>query len=160
MPKPKWHVKSKTYDWPAMKAEWISSNETLNQFRIRKGMSAEWFYKVVRKQKWVEEKNKIKYKAIENYQEKAVQDQVDKWEKYRGIQSKLLKCVESVLDSVMDENGEVKGDLPPEEIRRLSAAFKELTQNQSFMDGGPTERVESKNAHLILVQAIKEAEQG
>ncbi len=60
---------------------------------------------------------------------------------------------------MIDEHGQVIGDLPPEEIKRISSAFKDATANKSFLEGGPTERIEAKSLHYELVQMIKEVEE-
>lgn len=138
--------------------EWLNSDETLNQFKERHSIGDGHFYMMIKRHHWEKAKEKIFRKAEEKVTNGLVKSTAKDWSQYHKVQNNLIKVIASVLEGVMDEHGEVRGDLPPEEIKRISSAFKDATANKSFLEGGPTERIEQKSLHYEIVQMIKEAE--
>ena len=153
------HRQPKSIDWPRLKIEWLNSDETLNQFRLRHKFPESYFYQTVKKVGWENAKTKILQRAEQKVANGLVKSTAKDWSQYHKVQNNLIKVIASVLEGVMDEHGEVRGDLPPEEIKRIASAFKDATVNKSFLEGGPTERVEQKSLHYEIVQMIKEAEE-
>jgi len=152
--------RGKKHDWGLLKIEWLQSTESLNQFRARKGIAHCWFYRKVQQGKWREAKDRIQENSMRTLEKTAARAISDKWKDYRKIWTGAKAQAFSILRKTFDNEGHVTRPLSTAELAQLVKAMFQVLQGESFISGGPTERVENRNLHLDVVNLIQEIEKG
>lgn len=143
-------------DWEALKSEWLQSKETMNKFRMRHGIDQALFYRTTKRLGWKKEKQKLDKNALQKITNRLVNERVKDWTQYRSAQNGLMESVQDIIQRTRNASGKITRSMKTSDVRQLASALKDLTQNQSFMDGGPTERSESKNLHMEMVRIVQE----
>jgi len=141
---------STRYDWPALKAEWLQGNESLNQFRIRKGIGNQnIFYARVSEDGWVEAKERIIRTALEKTEAAVAEKYGQEWDR----QMKLWSAVEGLAGRIMTRKAE---SMDSNELAQLTAAIERALKAQRLILGQSTDNMAVKNYHMSIVQMLKE----
>ena len=144
----------KTVNWEALKVEWLQSDETLNKFRLRKGLSNNHFYDAVNKQKWVEQKRQPGEKTTEKVMEKVSKQQVEEWVN----QKKLWHGVEVIAAKILTKynNGELAQN--PHDLSALTCAIERSLKSRKLILGEATETIESRNLYMGIQKIVEDCE--
>lgn len=148
------------YDWNALKIEWLQTNESPFAFQRRKGIKNDTkFYKHVNEDGWWEARDEINKRAVEIAQDKLVKITAKKWGDYKQLFNAGKSQAAKILsDTVKD--GKMVRTLTTLELSQLVGAVDKMLKAESFMEGGPTERVETANFHMMNVDLIGKVERG
>jgi len=142
------------YDWEALKAEWLQSNESLNQFRIRKKIgNAKSFYHHTNVDQWTDLKKKIATQVTKKIVDKQVKQNVIDWSKYEKAQDGIMAQIYALINKTT-KDGKVDKAMPARDVAQLSQALNNLSKNKSFMNGGPTERIDQRTLHADLTDDL------
>lgn len=130
--------KKRRFDWPALKAEWLASSETLFQFSVRKGIKNRGdFYRRAKSGDWIGAKARINEKALANVEKRVVSAMTAKY----SFQSKQWKTVEGIIARELKKLIEAK---PGEEIdlatmlESLTRSLERALKAQKLIHGEPT----------------------
>ena len=147
----------RNHNWDALKAEWLQTDLSLNQFRIGKDIAKAVFYPHVEKGKWTETKRKNAERTLNKINTKVVNAQADKWEDYR----ELYKDVKKQLKRIVGKFGEDEDKtIPIRDLKDIAETLGKLTSGLSFLDGGPTARIETRNLHGDIVRILDAQRKG
>lgn len=151
----------KRIDWDGLKVEWLAGSETLNAFRLRKKISSTGhFYRVVEENGWEAARERIRKTAAQRTEGRLVTETVKNWDQYRRLMADCRARAEKILKRTQ------KGDedLTPLELQQLVASIEKLLKSESFLDGGPSERVENPATatptHAQVVELLRMMREG
>lgn len=135
-------------DWDSLTGEFLAFDGSVAKFRIHKKISDKsQFYKFARDNKWKEQKREIAHKAVELSKEGITKSMAARWVRYRELIDRCLVQLEKVA-----------GNKKPtaNQMAQLGNALDKFIKADSFLHGGPTERVEDKRSvtHADLVEII------
>jgi hypothetical protein len=134
----------KKYDWEALKREWLqSSNVTLNQFRLSKGIAQAHFYRTINAEEWIETRAKIDKRAIQRIEEKAVNSIVNKWDDY----SRLWKAVKAQAAAILNKTRQKDGTIVPmrpTDLVNLTNSIETALKSERLIHGESTENIEER----------------
>lgn len=148
------------WDWPALKMEWLASNESLNAFRVRKDIrNIGDFYQRVEADSWVDAKEEIRSRAAARVENSLVKDTAKRWGDYRKLFEASKAQVAQIFNSTV-KDGKIVRPMTPLELAQLVGAVDRMLKAESFMDGGPSERIETRNINLDMVDLIEKIERG
>lgn len=146
--------RSPHYDWETLKAEWIQSKETLNEFRLRKRIGNKaWFYDKVEQGGWIEARNQIISKAYQKTAEAAAAQLAQEWEK----EYRLFEAADALAARVMSRH---KDDIQASELAQVTRSLLNSLQGKRLIKGQSTDNVATKNYHMAIVQMLKEMNHG
>lgn len=136
----------KSIDWDKERAEWLAGSETLNQFRLRKGFSAKWFYHKVEQLDWEGARQRIAKKALQKIETAGANSIAKEFEN----NERLWRAVEAQAARIL--NQQIKDqNLDPVALAALSQAIERALKNRRLILGQSTEnkRVEGEisNTH-------------
>jgi hypothetical protein len=149
-------IRQRRHDWAALKAEWLTSKETLNTFRIRhKITSRNWFYAQVEAKGWVEDKLAIEKKALAKLGDAQADLLAQDWTR----QLKLWRAVENqaaaILRRFTEEDGTPRG-MDAQELTQLASALEKALKCQKLIKGEPTgDQPIMQNFHLAVVALLE-----
>jgi len=152
------------YDWLSLKDEWIrrsiDENLSLNNFRIEKKIaSIDPFYKHVRKDKWVEDREKIKSLAWNKLKERAVDETANRY----LMQSKIYSVGEKQLSYWLQKNmkdGKIGRALDPKDVAAAMLAAYRALAGKRLIENKPTEIIEDRRLMVhALMQLQNEAQE-
>jgi hypothetical protein len=139
-------------NWPALRAEWLSGNESLTAFKMRHGIthSARWMSETA---EWKQAKAAIVSNAEAQTGDAITKQLVKRWGVYRELLDDCLTQAKTLSK---------KKKPTPAQLSQLSTAIEKLLKSDSFLHGGPTERVENKGdqpvTHSMMVALLKALE--
>jgi hypothetical protein len=144
-------AKKRTLNWPALKAEWLAGNETLNQFRKRYRISGSNFYYLIHKQGWIEAKEEVLKRAEAKAATIAVNTKVKEWQR----QMNLWQAVEGIAARIMSRRAE---SMNAGELAALTSAIERALKSQKLILGQSTENVESHTLSMTILKLIEKVE--
>lgn len=156
----------KRHDWIAYKLEWLNGSETLNQFRIRKGLQPTPFY--ARVKGWQAERDGMKERAIKRAIEKTEDALVEHYTEHLEIIETMRKKVAVILQEgralklAGGKPTNIKIEVDPADLNALAGAMEKLLKSERLIRGHGTGEESGKveNFHLTLVKMVKMSEKG
>jgi len=131
----------------------------VNAFAKEKGIpSFPLLYQHVKRDGWIGKRAAIITKSLQEADRRVANKLADKWEKYSKTNNLGLKHVhDKLLAATNPETGDIAKHFTFADIKLMADAIGQLIKNESFMMGGPTERVEARsvNIHAEVVGAIE-----
>jgi hypothetical protein len=143
--------KKRHIDWPALKAEWLSGNDSLNHFREKHKIHLNVFYPNIEKGKWREAKDEIMKRAEARAATIAVNTRVEEWKR----QMNLWQAVEGIAAQIMTRRRE---NMNAGELAALTSAIERALKSQKLILGESTENVESRSLSMTILKLIEKVE--
>jgi hypothetical protein len=150
-------------DWDVLKREWLASNCSLNEFKVKKGILNPHFYKQVKAGKWREAKQKIEERTVQKISDKLVDVNYAKWER----QVKLWMAIEDqaahILKQNVDSDGKLSKPMNPQDLKALGNLVESSIRSHKYMRGETVGGVQGEgnttiNFHVQLANVIQEIE--
>ncbi len=146
------------YNWPALKAEWIQENVktglTLNQFRLRYGVTQKTFYDTVEKNNWELDRDAIVRDIEKKISAEITEDAVDIWrsqeELWETVEKQALHILQQNLDPV--DKKKLAAAMSPQDLASLTNAIERALKCRRLIKGKATEILQSENYHFALVR--------
>lgn len=140
--------RGKGYDWDALFVDFAAGNLTVQQFGKSRGMSEINTYAQARRYRWRERRKELNARAYQKALDKIGDRKAINFAKHHKANNRLLKFLQRRLKDAGDKG------MDAAEIKTLSDALEKIMKNKSFMEGGPTDRIESKslNLHIDIVK--------
>lgn len=133
--------KPKTHDWNALKAEFLSGQETLNEFRIRHKMGASWFY--MKAADWAEARDRIGKEAVKKAEGKLADYYGSYIEQTRKLLASINNQIAAALQQtiIVDEkSGERKiAPMDADKLSSMSHAISANVKTLRLIEGKSTE---------------------
>jgi hypothetical protein len=150
---------NKHHPYREWEIEFISSDKSINEFALTHGFdenNVKAFYRYVKINKWEERRKAFFDKAYEKFMAKAPDAMADNWLEYRGALSRVYRQIMRKVEAA--EMAEVKS-VPIRDLREIAETLATLSKTKSFIEGGPTDRTESKslsvNIHANIADEIE-----
>lgn len=102
---------------------------------------------------------RIAYKARVEAEKKMVRHAERDWTRLLTANDNAVAHVQHLFKGTMDEEGNVIKGLSAEEVKDIVHTIGKLAENESFMTGGPTGRIETRNMHLDMVDFLESLEE-
>lgn len=134
-------------NWDALKAEWLQGDESLNKFRIRYRLAPAHFYQKVDEYGWEKSREIINKKAIAKIENTQAGLLAREWKQ----EIDLLNAAKSEVVRALNKSRDSGKTLNYQELSNLFTALDKAVKTKSFINGGPTERIESRNIHVAIV---------
>lgn len=144
-------------NWDALKAEWLQSAETLNEFRIRHRIANGKFYEAVKKGNWKDAKLEIENKAISKIQSQQADKLAEQWDR----QKELWKGVEGAAARILTAKNKEGAVMDPGELAQVSMSLYRSLVSQRLLAGMTTGKLEanvSGDLHSLLVAIVAKME--
>lgn len=142
-------------DWPALKAEFLASQDNPHSFMKRKKllgkMAIPTFYKIVSEQKWLEDRADINQKALDNTKRSLVEQKTKEWDR----QIKLWHAVEGIAAKIMSMRANT---MDGGELAQLSSALERALKSQRLILGESTENISEKSMSLRVLKIVEQVE--
>lgn len=135
-------------DWVGMKQEFLSSAETINSFRRRKGLSRDHTYEIAHRDHWMEDRDKIRQKAAVKVQERLIENKAEEYSIYLKATHKNLALTAAFLEKA---NSTTKERLEAQKTIDLGLRDEKLIRGQ------PGQITGSINIYKLLNDELSEA---
>lgn len=158
-------MRTHKYNWGALKNEWLKSyeatGETLNKFRIRKGISETSFYRKTAKEKWAEEGQRMKNRITQRIETQLVNEALARWQKEIRITDGIEDQVEFILQELR-QNEKVANALEPSHLLALATTIEKCLKTKKLAHGESTgdEPQAQANVHAAIIQVINNFQPG
>lgn len=153
----------KKHDWGQLELEWLTFEGSLKAFMISKNIKNEAdFYRHAKKRNWASKKASVREQSTKKLQEKLAtqisNQEIDRWKEHRQIFRAAKAQGYALIKKTLNDQGQVVEPMSASELKSLIEAFKSLAQAESFIDGGPSERVDNRNVniHVQVLESLKE----
>jgi hypothetical protein len=141
----------RTYDWDALKLEWLGSGLSINQFAKFKGINDSLFYTSINADDWKKERKEITSRAIEKLKDRMSSDLSKKFSNFPKLWDGVRELCTRILVQYQD-----KEIIEPSEVERIANALEKTMKGTRLLDGESTENVHTENLHLSIVKIIEE----
>jgi hypothetical protein len=140
----------KSVNWPAMKAEFMSWEGSLDAFRKHKGIvNAGNFYQKARKFRFAEDRQEIANKSLIKVQKHHIAKYAAHWKK----QFKLWEKVEDAADNILTRK---QDKIEADELSLLSNAIEKALKSQKLILGEKTgDETGNVNIHLAIANFVE-----
>ena len=150
--------KSAKFPYREWELDFISCDLNYVQFGELKGMAREEIFALnayAKKHNWLEKRERFFEKARERFMAKAPDVVADKWVEQRGLVSSLYRHLKRSSEKLIQEEDPA---IMARIAKDIASTIDTLVKTESFMGGGPTERVENKNLNLHgqFMDAVRE----
>lgn len=145
------HRPTSRHDWPGLKAKFMAWEGTAKSFaKANKITAAADFYRRIKSERWQEERAEVAQKALLIAKEGISYSMAARWIRYRELIDRCLTQVEKVANT--------KKKVTPQQLAALGTAIDKFIKADSFLHGGPTERVDDRRekgvTHADIVAII------
>lgn len=150
---------NKRHDWDALKAEFICGFESLAAFAARKGITSYMVYAKADDAGWVQARQEVKEKAMDEAKSHAVTVVAERWKK----QLSLWEAVEAHAAQLLRkgvQDGKIVMPMEPGELAQLTSALDRALKSQRLIWGESTENVVTKNLHVEMVKMLEDQKGG
>ena len=129
--------KQRSFDWEALKIEWLSSNLNLNQFRESKKIDKAHFYKSIDIEKWQEARQTIYNQALKKLQNKKSTAIANRYDDYL----KLWGAVKIQAVRILKDSQTASKPMRPGQLAQLAQAIETALKSEKLILGEATENV-------------------
>lgn len=141
------------YDWNALKAEWLASDESPHEFRKRKGISHTWFWAKFRKEEWDKSKTRLHQESMQKLEKKLANGNADRW----ANQIKLWKAMETRAAQALNDPARST----PVDATEIATVVEKSLKAQKLILGEDTGEggVLNQNFYLGIAQLVSQGKQ-
>ena len=135
------------FDWDTLKQEFICGSESLNAFRIRKGINRDWAYKKAKENDWEGSRQRLKESASRQIEKKYEKDLVSTWGHFLEPLEEIREKVSLLIQRETNT---------PKDFKDLAGALDILVKNLRLLKGESTQNISKRvNVHQLISQEIR-----
>lgn len=156
--------KRPSYDWTTLKAQFLQFEGTPADFFRQSGLKSEHnFYRQIKRQKWVAERDALKRRALQPLLRSTEAALRSKWKKQLALWGQVEDMASMMLQAgikVDKKDGKevVTLNMTASELSNLTSAIQNALRGQRLVLGESTDNVASHNIHEDLVRVVNEVE--